>query len=94
MRLYRGVHDYPRLDSELRRVARKVLSGIFEDVFGAGVLNSVTDDGREFLGLGTLEFPEGEELEIKKISTRRPRAGGFLLQLLPRYCIRNRAITG
>jgi RNA-directed DNA polymerase len=64
MRLYRGVHDYPRLDSELRRVARKVLGAIFEDVFGIGVLNGVTDDGREFLGLGTLEFPEGEELEI------------------------------
>jgi RNA-directed DNA polymerase len=64
MRLYRGVYDYPRLDSELRRVARKVLGGIFEDVFGVGVLNGVTDDGKDFLGLGTLEFPEGEELEI------------------------------
>jgi RNA-directed DNA polymerase len=63
MRLYRGVYDYARLDSELRRVARKVLGGIFEDVFGVGVLNGVTDDGRDFLGLGTLEFPEDEELE-------------------------------
>jgi len=63
LRLYRGVYDYPRLDSELRRIARKVLGGIFEDVFGVGVLNGVSDDGREFLGLGTLEFPEGEELE-------------------------------
>jgi hypothetical protein len=59
-----SVAGYPRLDSELRRVARKVLGAIFEDVFGIGVLNGVTDDGREFLGLGTLEFPEGEELEI------------------------------
>lgn len=64
MRLYRGVNDYPRLDSELRRIARKVLSGIFEDVFGAGVLNGVTDDGREFLGLGALDLSEGEGFEI------------------------------
>ncbi|MGY0572395.1 reverse transcriptase domain-containing protein [Bradyrhizobium sp. RDM12] len=63
MRLYRGVYDYPRLDSELRRIARKVLSGIFEDVFGVGALKGVTDDGKDFLGLGALEFPEGEEFE-------------------------------
>lgn len=64
MRLYQGVYDYPRLDSELRRIARKVLGGIFEDVFGAGVLENITDDQKDFLGLGPLEFPDVGQLEL------------------------------
>lgn len=56
---YRHTHDYVTLDSELRRIGRKVLEGIFEDVFGADVLRRITPDGKEFLGLGTLEIPDG-----------------------------------
>jgi len=54
---YRGTYDYPLLDSELRRISRKVLEGLFEDVFGSNVLKHITPDGREFMGLGKAELP-------------------------------------
>ncbi|WP_426419352.1 reverse transcriptase domain-containing protein [Bradyrhizobium genosp. A] len=57
--IYRNTYDWTTLDSELRRVGRKVMEGLFEDVFGAGILSRVTPEGREFLGLGTLDIPDG-----------------------------------
>ncbi|MET4390455.1 RNA-directed DNA polymerase [Bradyrhizobium sp. F1.4.3] len=56
--IYRNTYDWTTLDSELRRIGRKVMEGIFEDVFGSGVLRRVTPEGREFLGLGTLDIPD------------------------------------
>ncbi len=54
---YRGTADFPVLDTELRCTARKVLEGIYEDVFGVGALDNVSPEGREFLGLGSLLLP-------------------------------------
>ncbi|WP_316160165.1 reverse transcriptase domain-containing protein [Bradyrhizobium sp. SZCCHNRI20481] len=54
---YRGTDDFMILNSELRHTARKVLEGIYEDVFGVGVLDNVSLAGREFLGLGSLALP-------------------------------------
>jgi hypothetical protein len=62
--IYRGAHDWPTLDSELRRVGRKVLANMFEDLFGAGALQRVTAEGREFLGLGSLDIPEDDSVEV------------------------------
>ncbi|MCS3928103.1 group II intron reverse transcriptase/maturase [Bradyrhizobium elkanii] len=59
--IYRGTYDFPTVDSELRRIARKVIEGLFEDVFGADILKRVTPEGREFLGLGKIEIPEGAD---------------------------------
>ncbi|UWU94399.1 hypothetical protein [Bradyrhizobium sp. CB1015] len=62
--IYRGTYDFPLLDSELRRIGRRVLANMFEDVFGAGVLDRVTAEGREFLGLGSLDIPEDNGLDV------------------------------
>ncbi|MBR0741495.1 hypothetical protein JQ581_31640 [Bradyrhizobium liaoningense] len=56
---YRNTYDFAILDSELGRIARKVLEGLFEDVFGSNVLTNVTPEGREFMGLGKADFPDG-----------------------------------
>jgi RNA-directed DNA polymerase len=55
---YRDAHDYPTVDSELRRVARAVLTDIFKDIFGDAALNRVSAKGRDFLGIGDLDLPE------------------------------------
>jgi hypothetical protein len=63
--IYRNTYDFPMLDSELRRIGRKVLEGIFEDVFGANVLQRVTPEGREFLGIGKIAMSdEAGELDV------------------------------
>lgn len=56
--IYKDAYNFHTLDSELRGVARKIIRGIFVDIFGEDVLASVTDDGRSFLGIGQLEIPE------------------------------------
>jgi RNA-directed DNA polymerase len=52
--IYKDAYNYAALDSELRAVTRAVLTNLFEDIFGASVLNRVTDRGRDFLGIGDL----------------------------------------
>ncbi|WP_316178763.1 reverse transcriptase domain-containing protein [Bradyrhizobium sp. SZCCHNRI1009] len=64
LNIYRGTYDFPTLDSELRHAGRRVLANMFEDVFGAGVLNRVTPEGREFLGLGSLDVPDDNGLDL------------------------------
>jgi hypothetical protein len=56
--IYKDVYNYTILDSELRAITRAILVNLFEDVFGASILDKVTDKGRTFLGIGDLTFPE------------------------------------
>lgn len=56
--MYRETYDYPLFESELRRIARGILSNIFKDVFGNSVLDKVSSRNRNFLGIGDLDFPE------------------------------------
>jgi len=55
--IYKDAHNFTTLDSELRGTARGVISDIFRDVFGDTALAKVTDDGRDFLGIGELNVP-------------------------------------
>jgi RNA-directed DNA polymerase len=56
--IYKDAYNYAVLDSELRSVTRSVLVNLFEDIFGASVLDKVTDRGRNFLGIGDLIMPD------------------------------------
>jgi RNA-directed DNA polymerase len=56
--IYKDAYNYAALDSELRSVTRAVLVNLFEDIFGASVLDKVTDRGRSFLGIGDLIMPD------------------------------------
>ena len=55
--IYKDAYNFVVLDSELRGAARKAISDIFKDVFGDAALAKVTDDGRDFLGIGELHVP-------------------------------------
>jgi RNA-directed DNA polymerase len=55
--IYKDAYNFVVLDSELRGAARKILSDIFKDVFGDAALAKITDDGRNFLGIGDLNVP-------------------------------------
>jgi hypothetical protein len=55
--IYKDVYNYVVFDSELRSLTRAVLTNLFEDIFGASVLDKVTDRGRNFLGIGDLIMP-------------------------------------
>jgi hypothetical protein len=56
--IYRDAYNFVVLDSELRRVARKIIGDIFLDVFGENALDKVTEAGRDFLGIGQLDVPD------------------------------------
>jgi RNA-directed DNA polymerase len=56
--IYHDAYDYVVLDSELRRIARMILSNIFKDVFGDSALDNVSPKGRNFLGIGELDLPD------------------------------------
>ena len=56
--IYRDTYDYVVLDSELRRIARELISDIFRDIFGESVLDDVGPAGRNFLGIGELDLPD------------------------------------
>lgn len=56
--IYRDAYNFSILDSALRGAARRIISDIFKDVFGDAALAKVTDDGRDFLGIGELNVPE------------------------------------
>jgi RNA-directed DNA polymerase len=55
--IYKDAYNFAVLDSELRGTARRIISDIFKDVFGDAALAKVTDDGRDFLGIGELNVP-------------------------------------
>jgi len=56
--IYKDAYNYMILDSELRGTARTIMSDTFLDIFGADALDKITDEAREFLGIGTLDVPE------------------------------------
>jgi hypothetical protein len=55
---YKDAYDYPVLDSELRASARKLMSDMFRDIFGDDALEMVTEEAKDFLGFGSLNFPQ------------------------------------
>jgi RNA-directed DNA polymerase len=58
MGVYKDAYNFPVLDSELRALARKLISDMFLDIFGENALARVSSDGRDFLGIGELRMPE------------------------------------
>jgi RNA-directed DNA polymerase len=56
--IYKDSYNFPVFDSELRATTRAILVSLFEDIFGTSILNKITDKGRNFLGIGTLAFPD------------------------------------
>lgn len=46
--VYRDAHNFIALQSELRACTRRVMEGIYADVFGKSIFNNVTDQGRNF----------------------------------------------
>jgi hypothetical protein len=56
--VYKDADNSIFLDSELRAVAREIISGIFIDIFGENALTRVSSEGRNFLGIGELDVPE------------------------------------
>jgi RNA-directed DNA polymerase len=62
--VYRDAHNFPALQSELRACTRRIMEDIYEDVFGKSILNNVSEKGRNFLGIGSLDMLEpSAELE-------------------------------
>lgn len=55
--IYKDAYNFTVLDSELRGTARRIISDIFKEIFGDAALAKVTDDGRDFLGIGELNVP-------------------------------------
>ncbi|MEY9364901.1 RNA-directed DNA polymerase [Bradyrhizobium yuanmingense] len=55
---YRDAYNFPALQSELSSCTRKIMEGIYEDVFGRSILDNVTERGRNFLGIGSLDQVE------------------------------------
>ncbi|MHC2279202.1 hypothetical protein ACVME8_005845 [Bradyrhizobium diazoefficiens] len=55
---YRDAYNFPALQSELSFCTRKIMEGIYEDVFGKSILDNVTERGRNFLGIGSLDQVE------------------------------------
>jgi len=67
--IYRDAYNFTILDSELRGTARRIIADIFKDVFGNAALEKVTDDGRNFLGIGDLNVPEpNDDLDMQTSS--------------------------
>jgi hypothetical protein len=58
--IYKGAYNHPSLDSALRAVSRKIISGIFLDLFGERALLNITLDQRKFLGMSYVDFDEYE----------------------------------
>jgi RNA-directed DNA polymerase len=56
--VYRDAHNFLALQSELRGCTRRIMEGIYEDVFGNSILNNVSEKGRNFLGIGSLDVLE------------------------------------
>ena len=64
--IYRDAYNFTILDSELRGIARRIIADIFKDVFGNAALEKVTDEGRNFLGIGDLNVPEpNDDLDMQ-----------------------------
>ncbi len=56
--IYKDAHNFFVLDSELRGAARAIISDIFIDLFGEDALTRLTDDAKDFVGIGHLNVPE------------------------------------
>jgi hypothetical protein len=54
--VYKDAHNYVSLEGELRGSSRKIITEIFEGLFGRNALLSLSDAGKKFLGLGQLDF--------------------------------------
>jgi RNA-directed DNA polymerase len=57
--VYKDAHNFPSLEGELRCSSRKIITEIFEGLFGREVLLSLPDAGKRFLGLDQLDFGDG-----------------------------------
>jgi RNA-directed DNA polymerase len=56
--IYKGAYNYASLDSALRATSRKIIGGIFLDLFGERALSNITLDQRKFLGMSHVDFDE------------------------------------
>lgn len=63
--IYGDVYNYKQFDGDLRGQGRSIIMKIFRDLFGRQALASLSDDGRIFLGIGTLDAIEpNAELDV------------------------------
>jgi hypothetical protein len=49
--IYKGAYNYMHVANELHGQSRKIISKIFQDIFGQDSLIALTDEGRKFLGI-------------------------------------------
>lgn len=56
--LYRDVHNATSFDQGLKHANRTVLSSMLTSIFGASALSNLDNYKRNFLGIGSLSFPE------------------------------------
>ena len=63
--IYKDAFNYPAFEAELRGLARLIVVKIFQDLFGQEALNSLSPEGRRFLGMGIWDgFEPNPELEV------------------------------
>jgi RNA-directed DNA polymerase len=55
---YRDAFNYDSLEAHLRATARKIIGDIFLELFGENALSRITSEGKEFLGMGKVDFDE------------------------------------
>lgn len=61
--LYKDVHNFSHFDSQMRGIARSIISGVFEEMFGSESLSKLNEDDRQFLGINDLiEFEPLDDL--------------------------------
>jgi RNA-directed DNA polymerase len=63
--IYRDAHNYKHFEGELRGQGRAVILQLFKELFGQKALNSLTIEGRKFLGIEVLDAVEpNPELDV------------------------------
>jgi hypothetical protein len=55
--IYRDAHNFKHFENQLRAEFRKILSQFFMDILGRDALTKLTNENRNFLGIGHLDIP-------------------------------------
>ena len=63
--IYKDAFNYSQFEAELRGVARSIVLAIFQDLFGKEAIDSLSPDGRRFLGVEIFgAFEPNSELDV------------------------------
>jgi RNA-directed DNA polymerase len=63
--IYKDAYNYKQFEGDLRGRSRAIIQRLFEELFGQQALNTLSPEGRKFLGIGILDTIEpNAELDV------------------------------